>query len=103
MVPVSIDLEAEKKEILKRYSALLRTLGEKADKKDNPLKNAPHTQQTVMADQWPHSYSRQEAAYPLYYVTHNKFWPSVSRVNNTHGDRNLVCTCEPVSSYLQEN
>jgi glycine dehydrogenase len=75
----------------------------KADKKDNPLKNAPHTQQTVMADQWPHSYSRQEAAYPLYYVTHNKFWPSVSRVNNTHGDRNLVCTCEPVSSYLQEN
>ncbi|MBM3922130.1 MAG: aminomethyl-transferring glycine dehydrogenase [Sphingomonadales bacterium] len=75
----------------------------KSDKKDNPLKNAPHTQQTVMADQWPHSYGRQEAAYPLYYVTHNKFWPSVSRVNNTHGDRNLVCTCEPVSSYLQEN
>ena len=75
----------------------------KADKKDNPLKNAPHTQQTVMADQWPHPYTRQEAAYPLYYVTHNKFWPSVSRVNNTHGDRNLVCTCEPVSSYAQED
>jgi glycine dehydrogenase len=74
----------------------------KADKKDNPLKNAPHTQQTVMADQWPHAYSRQEAAYPLYYVTHNKFWPSVSRVNNTHGDRNLVCTCEPVASYAEE-
>ena len=74
----------------------------KTDKKDNPLKNAPHTQQTVMADQWPHAYSRQEAAYPLYYVTHNKFWPSVSRVNNTHGDRNLVCTCEPVASYAEE-
>lgn len=74
----------------------------KVDKKDNPLKNAPHTQQTVMADQWPHAYSRQEAAYPLYYVTHNKFWPSVSRVNNTHGDRNLVCTCEPVASYAEE-
>jgi len=74
----------------------------KFDKKDNPLKNAPHTQQTVMADQWPHSYTRQEAAYPLYYVTHNKFWPTVSRVNNTHGDRNLVCTCEPVSSYAEE-
>jgi glycine dehydrogenase len=74
----------------------------KFDKKDNLLKNAPHTQQTVMADQWPHSYTRQEAAYPLYYVTHNKFWPTVSRVNNTHGDRNLVCTCEPVSSYAEE-
>jgi glycine dehydrogenase len=74
----------------------------KADKKDNPLKHAPHTQQTVMADQWTHPYTRQEAAYPLYYVTHNKFWPTVSRVNNTHGDRNLVCTCEPVSSYAEE-
>jgi glycine dehydrogenase len=74
----------------------------KADKKDNLLKNAPHTQATVMADQWPHTYSRTEAAFPLYYVTHNKFWPSVSRVNNTHGDRNLICTCEPMESYMQE-
>jgi glycine dehydrogenase len=74
----------------------------KSDKKDNALKNAPHTQQTVMADQWSHPYSRQEAAYPLYYVTHNKFWPTVSRVNNTHGDRNLVCTCEPVASYAEQ-
>ena len=74
----------------------------KADKKDNVLKNAPHTQLTVMADEWPHAYSRTEAAYPLYYVTTNKFWPSVSRVNNTHGDRNLICTCEPVESYMEE-
>jgi glycine dehydrogenase len=74
----------------------------KVDKKDNLLKNAPHTQTTVMADQWPHAYSRSEAAFPLYYVTHNKFWPSVSRVNNTHGDRNLICTCEPMESYMQE-
>jgi glycine dehydrogenase len=74
----------------------------KVDKKDNLLKNAPHTQATVMADQWPHAYSRSEAAFPLYYVTHNKFWPSVSRVNNTHGDRNLICTCEPMESYMQE-
>ena len=74
----------------------------KADKKDNLLKNAPHTQATVIADQWPHAYSRTEAAFPLYYVTHNKFWPSVSRVNNTHGDRNLICTCEPMESYMQE-
>ena len=74
----------------------------KADKKDNLLKNAPHTQLTVMAEEWPHAYSRMEAAFPLYYVTTNKFWPSVSRVNNTHGDRNLICTCEPVESYMEE-
>jgi glycine dehydrogenase len=74
----------------------------KADKKNNLLKNAPHTQLTVMAEEWPHAYSRMEAAFPLYYVTTNKFWPSVSRVNNTHGDRNLICTCEPVESYMEE-
>jgi len=72
----------------------------KADKKDNPLKNAPHTQFVVTADEWNHVYSRKEAAYPLHYVTLNKFWPSVARVNNTHGDRNLVCTCEPTESYM---
>ena len=72
----------------------------RSDKKDNALKNAPHTQSVVTADEWKHSYSRQEAAFPLYYVTQNKFWPSVARVNNTHGDRNLICTCEPVESYM---
>ena len=71
----------------------------KSDKQDNPLKNAPHTQQMVLADEWTHGYSRQEAAFPLYYTAQNKFWPSVARVNNTQGDRNLICTCEPVSSY----
>jgi glycine dehydrogenase len=72
-----------------------------ADKLDNALKNAPHTQAVICADEWNHKYSRQEAAFPLYYVTQNKFWPSVARVNNTHGDRNLICTCEPVSSYAE--
>ena len=74
----------------------------KSDKVDNPLKNAPHTQQVVLAEQWNQSYSRTQAAFPLEYVKANKFWPSVSRVNNTYGDRNLVCTCEPVSSYAEE-
>lgn len=73
----------------------------KADKKDNALKNAPHTQFEVTANEWSHAYSRQDAAYPLHYVTLNKFWPSVARVNNTHGDRNLICTCEPVESYME--
>jgi len=72
-------------------------------KTDNPLKNAPHTQALVCADEWNKPYSRQQAAFPLYYVTKNKFWPSVGRVNNTHGDRNLVCTCEPVESYMTES
>lgn len=72
-----------------------------ADKKDNVLKNAPHTQFVITADEWSHAYTRQEAAYPLEWVKLNKFWPSVARVNNTHGDRNLVCTCEPVSSYME--
>jgi glycine dehydrogenase len=74
-----------------------------ADKLDNPLKNAPHTQHVICADEWSHAYSRQQAAFPLEYVKENKFWPSVSRVNNTHGDRNLICTCEPVSSYAEEH
>ncbi|MBW7892306.1 MAG: aminomethyl-transferring glycine dehydrogenase [Chitinophagaceae bacterium] len=73
----------------------------KSDKADNPLKNAPHTMQVVCTNEWEHAYSRQEAAFPLSYVSHNKFWPSISRVNNTYGDRNLVCTCEPVESYLE--
>lgn len=71
----------------------------KADRKDNVLKNAPHTQAIVCADEWSHPYSRQSAAFPLYYVTQNKFWPSVARINNTYGDRNLICTCEPMESY----
>ncbi len=66
---------------------------------DNPLKNAPHTQSEVCADEWLHPYTRQDAAFPLWYVTQHKFWPSVARVNNTHGDRNLVCTCAPTEAY----
>lgn len=73
-----------------------------SDKLDNPLKNAPHTQASVIADEWKHAYSREVAAFPLPYVKSGKFWPSVSRVNNTYGDRNLVCTCEPVSAYITE-
>jgi glycine dehydrogenase len=74
----------------------------KADKKDNALKNAPHTQAVITADAWKHAYSRQEAAFPLDYVRENKFWPSVARVNNTVGDRHLICTCEPTSAYEEQ-
>jgi glycine dehydrogenase len=71
-----------------------------ADKTDNPLKNAPHTQAVICGDEWEHAYSRKEAGFPLYYVTQNKFWPSVARINNTYGDRNLICTCEPMEAYM---
>ncbi len=69
------------------------------DKIDNPLKNAPHTQAVICSDEWNHSYSRKVAAFPLSYVSLNKFWPSIARVNNTYGDRNLICTCEPIEAY----
>jgi glycine dehydrogenase len=71
-----------------------------ADKKDNVLKNAPHTQAVICANEWTRPYTREQAAFPLAYVRESKFWPAVSRVNNTHGDRNLVCTCEPIESYM---
>ena len=71
-----------------------------ADKINNALKNAPHTQAAVCADEWSHPYTRQTAAFPLAYIIKNKFWPTVARINNTYGDRNLVCTCEPVESYM---
>ncbi|TZF82133.1 aminomethyl-transferring glycine dehydrogenase [Pedobacter sp. BS3] len=71
-----------------------------ADKVNNPLKNAPHTAQAVTADSWDKPYSRQQAAYPLPYVTVHKFWPSVGRVNDTYGDRTLVCSCPPIEAYV---
>jgi len=66
------------------------------DKEDNPLKNAPHTAACVTADEWNHSYSRRVAAFPLPWLDANKFWPSVRRVDNVYGDRNLFCSCTPV-------
>lgn len=74
----------------------------KIDKKDNPLKNSPHTQFTVCSDDWKKPYSREMAAFPLDYVKQNKFWPSVSRVNDTYGDRNLICVCLPTELYAAE-
>ena len=102
--------ESEDKAELDRFCDALLSIREeiraieegKADKKDNALKNAPHTQIEITADEWKHAYARSFAAFPLPYVRENKFWPSVGRVNNTYGDRNLICTCEPVSSYAEE-
>jgi glycine dehydrogenase len=101
--------ESEDKAELDRFCDALISIHEeikaieegKSDKTDNALHNAPHTQAVICADEWNHKYSRKEAAFPLYYVTQNKFWPSVARINNTYGDRNLVCSCEPIESYME--
>jgi len=70
-----------------------------ADRKDNVLKNAPHTASVVISDTWDHSYTREKAAYPREWVRENKFWPTVGRVDDAYGDRNLVCSCLPIEAY----
>ena len=102
--------ESEDKAELDRFcDALIAIHGEirkvetgEWSKTDNPLKNAPHTQYVICADEWNHAYSRTEAAFPIGYLLNQKFWPSIGRINNTYGDRNLVCTCEPMEAYLEE-
>jgi glycine dehydrogenase len=70
-------------------------------KDDNPLKNAPHVAAEVMATNWSHPYSREHAAFPLPFVAGAKYWPPVKRVDNVYGDKNLICSCEPLESYAQ--
>ncbi len=72
------------------------------DREDNPLKNAPHTMQVIGSDRWSHPYSRERAAWPLPYLRDAKFWPTVGRIDNTFGDRNLQCTCAPMSDYAAD-
>ncbi|MGN9844102.1 aminomethyl-transferring glycine dehydrogenase [Nonomuraea sp. H19] len=69
------------------------------DKTDNPLRNAPHTAESVTADEWPHPYSRTEAAYPLSSLRDGKYWVPVRRIDQAYGDRNLVCSCPPLEAY----
>ena len=71
----------------------------KADRQDNLLKHAPHTAAAVSATTWSHPYSREDAAFPLPYVRASKFWPSVGRIDNPYGDRNLFCSCPPPESF----
>jgi len=69
---------------------------------DNPLKNAPHTAEMVMADIWFHPYSRRQAAFPLPWIREHKYWPPVSRVDDAYGDRHLYCTCPAPEAYARE-
>lgn len=81
------------------HSEIQQVVNGEADKTNNVLKNAPHTQEVVISDAWNRPYPREIAAYPLHWIRSNKFWPTVSRIDDAFGDRNLVCTCEPVESY----
>ncbi|HJO17772.1 MAG TPA: aminomethyl-transferring glycine dehydrogenase [Vicinamibacterales bacterium] len=74
-----------------------------AGQEDNVLKNAPHTAVMVASDTWAHSYSREKAAFPKSFVRANKFWPSVGRIDNSHGDRNLICSCPPIEMWVDSD
>jgi glycine dehydrogenase len=101
--------ESEPKVELDRFcDAMIAIRGEiqavidgKANRLDNVLKNAPHTAAAVSADEWTHPYSREQAAFPLPFVRTNKHWPSVGRIDNPFGDRNLFCTCPPIEQYAK--
>lgn len=73
-----------------------------AEDADNVLKNAPHTQAMLTANDWNFPYTREKAAFPLEYIAENKFWPSVRRVDDAYGDRNLICSCAPIEAYMQD-
>ncbi|MEE8142136.1 MAG: aminomethyl-transferring glycine dehydrogenase, partial [Planctomycetota bacterium] len=99
--------ESESKEELDRFCEAMLAIREEVraieegriDRENNPLKHAPHTQADLADEAWPHPYSREQAVFPLAWVHERKFWPPVGRIDNAHGDRNLVCTCLPVESY----
>ena len=98
--------ESESKEELDRFCEAMVSIRkeiEVADKENpnNVLKNAPHTMEMLTADTWDFPYSRKEAAFPLDYVNNNKFWPSVRRVDDAYGDRNLICTCAPIEEFME--
>jgi glycine dehydrogenase len=99
--------ESEPKAELDRFCEAMIAIREEAreielgmlDRADNPLKQAPHTAAAVIADEWPHAYSRERAAYPAPWTREHKFWPVVGRVESAFGDRNLVCACLPLEAY----
>ncbi|AWH74339.1 glycine dehydrogenase (aminomethyl-transferring) [Dokdonia sp. Dokd-P16] len=98
--------ESESKEELDRFCEAMLSIRKEIDtaSSDEPnhiMKNAPHTLAMVTADTWEFSYSREKAAYPLSYVAENKFWPTVRRVDDAYGDRNLICTCAPIEEYME--
>ncbi|WP_108866639.1 aminomethyl-transferring glycine dehydrogenase [Aquimarina aquimarini] len=98
--------ESESKEELDRFCDAMISIRKEiaeatTDNPNNPMKNAPHTMTMLTADTWDFPYTREQAAYPLPYIIDNKFWPSVRRVDDAYGDRNLICTCTPIEEYME--
>jgi glycine dehydrogenase len=99
--------ESESKAELDRFCEAMISIREEiraiergeSDRMNNPLKHAPHPARVVLAADWDHPYSREQAAFPASWVEQNKFWPAVARIDNVHGDRNLICACPPVEAY----
>ncbi|MGP9556712.1 aminomethyl-transferring glycine dehydrogenase [Psychrobacter sp. AOP7-A1-24] len=102
--------ESESKEELDRFISALKSIKAEAMKaksgednwtlEDNPLVNAPHTAAMITSEEWTHPYSRETAAFPLPYIRANKFWPSVARVDDAYGDKNLMCSCPSIENYM---
>jgi len=113
-VPGTLMIEPTESEVLRELNRFIESMiairreiakvqsGE-FDAQDNPLRNAPHTAAMVTADEWTHSYTRAEAAYPLPSLRQDKYWPPVGRVDNSYGDRNLFCSCIPIAEYEYEH
>ena len=98
--------ESESKEELDRFCDAMESIfheiqESREDDENNVLRNAPHTLSMLTSDTWEYPYSREKAAFPLPYLKDNKFWPSVRRVNEAYGDRNLICTCDPIEVYME--
>jgi glycine dehydrogenase len=101
--------ESESKSELDRFIEAMIAIREeiraieegRMDRVDNALKNAPHTADALLATDWHHGYSREQAAYPLPALRANKYWPPVARADNVYGDRNLSCSCIPVAAYAE--
>ncbi len=98
--------ESESKQELDRFCDAMISIRKEInaadkDEPNNVLKNAPHTQAMLTSDSWELPYTRQQAAFPLEYISDNKFWPSVRRVDDAYGDRNLICTCAPIEEYME--
>ncbi|MFT5248685.1 MAG: glycine dehydrogenase, partial [bacterium] len=99
--------ESESLEELDRFCDAMISIRKEIDEAsiedtNNALKNAPHTQEMVTNDSWEFPYSRKEAAFPLPYIKENKFWPTVRRVDDAYGDRNLICTCTPIEDFMTD-
>ncbi len=102
--------ESESQEELDRFCDAMIAIREEIAKvqdgewtlEDNPLVNAPHTQADLMADEWSHTYSRELACFPSAHSKASKYWPSVNRVDNVYGDRNLICSCPSIENYMDE-